>query len=402
MDAVSIVGILKVVFGPAIKASRLVGKEAHLLYFGWRDREPPVNQVTALRNARSALGGSIRAVIPFRSLNSKSQFLAVARTHHDEDFHVKIHILEQVGAAYLRRWESEEMWGSFDSDSLQVVDLDKDGIKEIAFESSSFGSGAGSKNLYVYSLQNDQLFEVEEFYDYSNAATPDVFLVKMDAGTNERFREGLIDYATSRGFLQGNEPIDYDDPKFAVLRWHKENGDKRIGKVKVHLYSGSPVYPEDCTHRTLDAGDLIWTAFFKGPLFAFVKSKDRHFIPYSPQWVYEWVKSLADDGRQLWFVCHCVPGLSSFDYKVNVLKHYCGYAGYPLPDADEITYEDGALGFQTWDPSLGPGDVIDIESLDALMECRPFCMLQESHLPDECDSKRYREELDTMLEKLQQ
>jgi len=400
MEVTSIIGFLKLIFAPAIKTGSWIRRQAKLRYFRWQDREPPINEVTALRHARSVLGGNIFIGIPFRNLNSKSQFLAVARTQHDADSQVRIHILEQVGAAYLQRWKSEEMWGSFDRDSLHVVDLDKDGIKEIAFESSSFGSGAGSKYLYVYSLKHEQLFEVEEFYDYSNASTPDVFLVKLDAGTNERFRAALINYASSRGFLQGNESVDYDDPKFAVLRWHKENGDKRIGKVKVHWYNGNPVYPEDCTHRTLDAGDLVWTAYFKGPLFGYARSRDRHFILYSPQWVYEWVKSLADDGRQLWFVCHCVPGLSSFDYNANVLKHYCGYAGYPLPDADGITYENGALSFQTWNPSLGPGDVVDIESFDALMECRPYCMLQEAHLPDECDSKRYREDRGDILRAL--
>jgi len=59
MYAVSIVSIVKVIFGPVIKASRWVRKEAQLRYFGWRDREPPVNQVTALRSARSALGGNL-------------------------------------------------------------------------------------------------------------------------------------------------------------------------------------------------------------------------------------------------------------------------------------------------------------------------------------------------------
>ncbi len=139
----------------------------------------------------------------------------------------------------------------------------------------------------------------------------------------------------------------------------------------MHLYEGKPVYPEACTHWTLDEGDHIWRANFKGPLFGYIKSRDQHFIPYSPQWVYEWVKSLADDGKRLWFVCHCIAGLFSFDDEKNVLNHYCGYAGYPLPDGEGLTHQDDGLVFHTLNSSYEPGDIIVIENFDDLMECRP-------------------------------
>lgn len=394
-----IIGVLQLISSPAIKAGKWTAKQIQRLYFRWGDRKSPFNEITALRIARSTLGGSIIAAIPFRNLGSKNQFLAVARREHDGDPNARIHILEQVGGAYMQIWVSDEIWGSFDQKTVEVVDLDNDGMKEVAFESASFGSGGGSKSLYIYSTKQSRVFEVEELYNYSNASTPDVYPIKIDAGTDEAFKSAMISYATSRGFLQGNELVDYDDPKFAILRWHKENGEKRSGKVSVHLYNGKPVYGAS-THVEIDTGDLVWTAYFKGPLFGYIKSKDKHFIPYSPQWVYEWVKGLVDDGHYLWFVCHCVPGLFSFDYRANILKHYCGYAGYPLPDGDEVTYENNVLNFHTSSQLGGEGEIIELNDLYALMECRTPCLLNEAHLPNECLNRRHRENLETIIKGL--
>ncbi len=390
MDASTIISVLQLIFSPAIKVSKVIANGARQRYFKWHEKKQAAGRITALRIARATLGGSIIVAIPFRNINSKTPFLAVIRKEHDEEFNGRAYILEQVGGAYSQLWVSDEIYGVSDQDVIEVVDLDNDGIKEIAFESSSFGSGAGTKRLYVYSIKQKQLFEVTEFYNYSIAGTPMVS-PEINAGTNEKFRQAIINYATGRGFLQGNEPVDYEDPKFSIDRWHKENGDKRAGKVSIHLYKGRPVYGASITDE-LDTRDVVWIAYFKGPLFAYIKSKDKHFIPYSPKWVYEWVKSLADDGHQLWFICHCIPGLFSFDYQSNVLKHYCEYAGHPLPDGDEIILDGNILYFYASTLYQEEGAIIEIVVRDVLMECYAHCMLNMPHLRNQCLNQRYFDE----------
>ncbi len=115
MEGTSIVAGLKVMSDPAIKFGKWAWKRAQLLYFKRLDRKPSISEVTAVRNARSALGGSVFTAIPFRNLNSSSQFLAVARGRNDADFQLRIHLLERVGDAYLERWKSEDVW-AFDRD----------------------------------------------------------------------------------------------------------------------------------------------------------------------------------------------------------------------------------------------------------------------------------------------
>lgn len=392
MDPNTILSILQIVFSPVIKSAKWTSRQARRAYFFAITAKSVPSEITCLRIARSALGGTIVGTIPFRNLGSASQFLAVVRKENDRAFAPRLHVLEQVGLAYHQLWASDDIYGVFDLDNIRVIDLDKDGVKEVAFESSSFGSGAGEKSLYIYSIKQKRLFEVTEYYNYSNAAAPDVFPIKIDAGENEEFRQAIIKYASIRGFLQGNDPVDYDDPQFAILRWHKENGERRAGRVYAHLYDGQPIYGSSLIDE-LETDEIVWSAYFKGPLFAYIRSQNEHFIPYSPQWVYEWPKSLGHDGERLWFVCHCIPGLFSFEHGDNTLRHYCGYSGYPLPESDRITLFNGVIYFYIQNLFADAQEFLEIADLSALMQCQETCMLDEPHLPDQCINRRHREPL---------
>ncbi len=394
MEPGSILSALEAAAAPLAKAWKWAWREIRHAHFRWKDKTPLLDEVDAVRAARSALGGSIIAAVPFRNLGSKAVYLAVLRKSSDEDFDVKAYVLERVGGAYVLRWVSDTLYGQLLKERFIVADIDNDGTKEVAFEVESYGSGAGSRSLYVYSLKRNLLAEVTEYYNYSDASAPEIYPIKIDAGRDDQFSRLVEAYAHELGMLQGNEPIDYDLPKFAVVRWHKENGDKRIGRVRTHFYSGEP----SCGHSIsgqLDTHEITWTAYFKGPLYGYIKARDRHFIAYSPKDVYEWVDSLTFDGKLLWFTCHTVHGLSSYDCESNTLRHYCGYAGIVLPNSYELRMYNGQLALMV-DEDRG----LVIKEAGALMECNQACLLNEPHLPNECQHDRYREDLSAMLSRL--
>lgn len=125
-----------------------------------------------------------------------------------------------------------------------------------------------------------------EFYKFLDATAPDVYPIRIEAGDDERFRQAVIRFAHSQGLLQKSDPVDYDLPKFAVLRWHKENGSRRAGIIRRHLYLREPEYGNSVADK-LDTEDVVWNAYFKGPLCVSIKSHGQHFIAYSPASVYE-------------------------------------------------------------------------------------------------------------------
>lgn len=383
MEIGSLIAIGKAVFSPLVNGAKWAWRRGQRARFRLEERKPPFHKIDAIRAARSTLGGNIVAAVPFRNLGSKNIYIAAARRSSDEDYGVRIVILEQAGGAYITKWIGDELLGDFNDEEFQVLDIDGDGSKEVTFQVESYGSGAGSKSLYIYSPRRNILAEVTEFYNSSDAASPDIYPIKIETGDDEKFREAVIKYAHGRGLLQGNEVVDYDLPKFAVLRWHKENGDKRSGRVRTHLYSGEPDRGNSIEDQ-LEAGGIIWTAYFKGPLYGYKNAQDRHFIAYSPQWVYEWPMRLAFDGKLLWFFCHYIPGLFSFECQTQTLTHYCGYAGRPLP----------LLELEEWDWTTL------IQHRDGLMACNALCKLDEPHTPNQCINDRHRESLDALLARL--
>jgi hypothetical protein len=396
MDAGSTLAALEAIAAPALRAGKWAWRKMRHAHFRWKNKKSPLDEIDAIRVARSTLGGSVIAAVPFRNLGSSANYLAVARKSSDEDSDVRIYLLEQVGRAYVSKWASHKLMSYFDRDNLFVTDIDGDGSKEIAFEVESYGSGSGVKSLFVYSPRRSVLAEVSEYYNYSDASAPEIDPIKIDVGDDEQFRQYIVKFAHERGMLQGNEPVDYDLPKFAVIRWHKENGDKRSGRVRMHLYPGEPLCGSSVTAE-LDTGEIAWTSYFKGPLYGYVKSRDRHFIAYSPKDVYEWVVSLTFDGKLLWFFCHMVHGLFSYDPEANYLRHYSGYAGMLLPDCYELRMYNGQLALMV-DEDRG----LVIQDTSSLMECNQVCLLNEPHLPKECQPDRYREDLNALLSRLRE
>lgn len=383
MEPSSIIGMAKLLFQPVIKAWRSGSYWMRLKLFLRSESKRRVDKENAIRIGMSTLGGTIVAAATFQNFGSGRQYLALVRKDNDESLESRIHLMERVGEAYTQLWVSDPLW-KLDPETFEVNDIDKDGWKEIVFEQSSFGTGGGTKCLFVYSMFKKELYEITEYYNWQDASNPGAYPV-IKAGDDEIFKNMVIKCAIGRGLLKANEIPDLDNPKFAVLRWHKENGDKHIGPVKIHWYEGMPAYTASIAVE-LETNDISWISYFKGPLYAYSKSKLQHFIAYSPQWIYEWVKSMDSDGTNIWFICHLVPGIFMFDVNNLHLRKYCSYDSYCLPDIDSISIKDGIIT-----TSLIDRTVISLPNFTILGECHSYCRLDEPHLPRDCKTIKHPE-----------
>lgn len=372
-------------YGPFLKASKWVVHKTHLALFRLRDRKPPLNEPTAIGIAYFTLGGSISKAISYRNINTKQIFIACIRKESDEAFEYTVHILEKMGGAFIELWCSDSTSAIIDHENFNVIDINNDGVKELVYEVSSYGSGAGSRSLYVYSTEKKELYEITEYDNYSDAAAPPACPIIMNLGDDERLKQAIIRYASTRGYLKEPEPIDFDNPRYAIQRWHKENGIKRNGVVKIHIYSGEPVYGASISAE-LDSREIRWVAYFKGPLYGVLKDSREHFIAYSPAWVYEWVNCLAFDGSLLWGGIHCRAGLLAFDYRSKRLYHYISFRGVALPDTNELSIVEGQLIIDT----LAEGRfVLPLNNYHDFETCKPYinCRVFQPHTPEFCSDK---------------
>lgn len=223
------------------KVFKWVIHKSQLWIFRIRNSKPPLNESRARQIAYSVLSGSIERAISYRNIDSKHLFIAVLRrgTEDEEDDHdYRIYIIEQFGNTYRSIWNSEPL---LFSPQFQITDIDGDGCKEVVFIENDFGTGAGSRVMFVYSTYRKQLFQIREFYNWQDAAGPISPQLEVEPETDKDFLEALEHCAVKLGFLQSHV-VDFDNPDFAVQRWHAENGRRRDGSVNLYFYNGRPSY----------------------------------------------------------------------------------------------------------------------------------------------------------------
>jgi hypothetical protein len=47
-------------------------------------------------------------------------------------------------------------------------------------------------------------------------------------------------------------------------------------------------------------GDTTWMAYFKGAVYGYIETQNKHFVLYSPSYSYSWPTALVADTRYLW------------------------------------------------------------------------------------------------------
>jgi len=333
--------IAKTVFSVLWKPLKTASRKARIWSFRLRTRQPPFAEVKAKEIAYSVLAGDILRAISYRNVDSPHVFIASIRRSSEIDFDPRVYVLEQIGETYKVIWKSDRLYNSVPT-AFGVQDVDGDGNREVVFEDQSYGTGGGSRSLMVYSTSNSRLFSVTESLNWQNRAgpfSPEIEIKPADAPEMIRILEAI---AKTHGFLQPGKVVDFDSPDFSVQRWHKENGTRTSGIVRLHYYQGYP--PCKATFvATIDTGTVFWMSFFKGPLIGYDKLNDRHFVAYSAAWSYNWANSLAFDGQSLWFGSHCKNGLMSFRPSDNRLESYESFQGTALPHVEKLEIIDSVL-----------------------------------------------------------
>lgn len=325
--------IIKPIIEILPSAWKWCSKKLSLFKFKIFANKRPYNDFEAKKIAQGVLSGRVEEAHSFRNVNSTKTYLAVLHRDSMEDHMLSFVLLKQLGNSFEKSYETELF--RFPTD-FEIVDIDKDGIHEVAYIIKDGGSGAGTNTLKVYSLKHKKLYELCEFFEWQNALTAEVSDVSITEDIPPLFKEYFEKYAVKKGFLQ-KRPVNLSKAENAVQNWHSMNGEKNQGKIRLHFYSGAPQFGSSIVD-SIKTEAVTWIAHFKGPLIGYIKATQEHFIAYSPANTYHWPKSIAANNSKVFFTTQIDNGLYVFSYENNQgrLLHLDEIGSKKLPEIKKL------------------------------------------------------------------
>ncbi|MHB8413801.1 MAG: hypothetical protein ACYDB1_00195 [Acidiferrobacteraceae bacterium] len=272
-----------------------------------------------------------------------TMFIAAFQKTADDPTRTWLVILRKTGETFQTTFRKEHLFSAC-KPLLGITDIAQEGLHEVSWEARYSGTGAAVRLLFIYLTNNGQCYEVSESRNHQAPAEPIAPRVAITPEPDSVTRPTIEKLAISRGFLQA--PADPDDTRYAVGAWHSDNGTRRSGRITLKYYPGDPSNKSSETAR-LETNNVVWIAKFKGALYGYDREKDRHFVVYSPAWVYNWIDGLAWTGV-LWF-CDCRRS-SLFCFEMiegndneATLSYYDLYQGRRLPIISNLSTDHGIL-----------------------------------------------------------
>lgn len=273
-----------------------------LLVFKLENRLIPLmDRDIAMAVSFATLGGSVIAAIPYRDLGNPHRLIATIRKSHDQAWNYRIYILEQFGQSWRVKWESEDLNEHPDLKAFLLHDVDHDGMSEISFAFSSFGTGGGGQTVYLHVPAKEQTYSASIGRFWADPTSPPMAEIRVHPAekAEQVYIRAIETICDQLGLTAPVPSVDFDKPRYGVLRWHKENGQLTHGEVKIHLYEGTPV-DQSTIVAEIEDGDLVWTSHFKDAVYGYIRSQDKHFVVYSPSIAWNWATCLLATTKYLW------------------------------------------------------------------------------------------------------
>jgi hypothetical protein len=302
--------------------------------FVGRDSTAPA---ASAKVAEAILGGHVICSTSYvDDANGTVRLAAVQRTsgaHSD----ARVYLLERLGATYRVIWSSEALYSTSAEQILDAEDIDGDGVCEVIFSDGWSGTHGAMRSLHFYFPRREQLYSVHESQELSWLPAPPAPMVGLDPEPPRELRTALEVAAMQRGFLQSVE-VDLERPEAAVQRWFRDNGHARNGRITIFEYEGAPAWGGSLTAELI-VDHVAWCAYFKGPLYRYDRSANRHYVVYAPADRYQWAEALVWDGESLWFGVHFEAILVRFHEPSATLQRITSIRGTAIPSIETLSFD---------------------------------------------------------------
>jgi len=278
-------------------------------WFNFFINKTPYTEKEAKQIAYGVLSGHIDKAISFRNIDEKRSYILVEVRSSVEDHDYKFVLLKQMGNTFIQVWEFEQMLLISD---FEIVDIQKNGYHNFAFMEQTAGSGADTKILNIIDLINKEHIKIIEHIDWTtpkNPHSPEVIFEPENI--DEKLLPEIEKYAAPKGFFKQNK-VDFSNPEHAIQNWHRLNGERKNGNIELTFYPGRPIFGAS-VNEIINTESLEWIAYFKGPLYGYLKNKDLHFVAYSPSWTYDWPQDLNGNENKVSFQ----SGETKFTFKFH-------------------------------------------------------------------------------------
>lgn len=255
----------------------------------------------AVSLASTVLPGRILRATSFRDEADGRCRVAVLTKEGSPSFVEKAVVLAEFGGGYCVEWQSGNLhsvgvWREL-SDWFGSEDVDGDNRHEIFFAEGAHGTGSGADVFHMYAPCQNRVFSVtlHETRDpyYREWVEPCKCL--LDAGARVYWKAFEKRLRQTRMIIQ----IDTSHESPDVL-WYIDNGFLKSGYVKTRVVPGQPRFGATVVSKHID-GDVLWYAFFKGPVIGYDRTRDQHFVIYGPETMYKWATCFASNSEYLWF-----------------------------------------------------------------------------------------------------
>ncbi|MHB8483394.1 MAG: hypothetical protein ACYDBV_11780 [Nitrospiria bacterium] len=305
-----------------------------------KNKKPPLDNQIAYQIATTVLGGFIVDAKSFKNINSDHIYIQVEHKSSMKDFDYRVYVLEAIGQTFRILWQSDVLYSA---PKAEIVDLDEDGVHEIAYFERSFGTGGGLEALSIYSIASGNVSKISKNYNWQDRTSPIQPIIEIESKESAEFRSAMERFADRKDFLSA-KLINLNLPEYAVKKWHQLNGDKKDGKIELHYYNGPPDNSSSVL-SVLENDNLKWLAYFKGPIVCYLKKINQHFVAFSSKNMYDWPTSLAFDGKYLWFSLRHTVGIFRFNFEQQEgsLSYFKKIGNIDLPEIETLEIKEGFL-----------------------------------------------------------
>lgn len=247
----------------------------------------PYNTEEAYRIAYSVLSGNIDKAFSYKNNINNNTYIVVVKNDDYNELTRDICVLKKVGNTFMKYWENNYI--GYLSD-VKVVDINNDGVGEVYFLIEYSGTAGGGKTISFFFTELNQCYQVEEYHYWGNSSGPINPNITFNPNNNEKVIDYIIGYIEDNDLLHF-EKVSFEDPKYAVQKWHHDNGTIKEGMINITYYDGKPLYKGVIT-KSFETDNYEFVAYHKGPLFCYIKDANEHFVVYSPRNMYNWITDI--------------------------------------------------------------------------------------------------------------
>ena len=213
--------------------------------------------------------------------------------------------------------DAPKKWIDYDTD--KIVATDPSQITEAQFydyEQAIVGGFSGSGGFFLGKPEIEWLKKAVTILESKGIKLKDQYDGDVELGRV---------YADSYFHLnEYKEAIDEyrkigDSGGVEEVEWYLNNEGIKNGAVKIMDYPGKISYGASEAARAED-GQYLFVSYFKGPIYRYNKTNDKHAVIYAPPTEYDWCDSLKWDGKRLLISLRDNAGQLEFDNNTCSLR----------------------------------------------------------------------------------